>query len=109
MRFISRLIWICLLLVILAVIAMFVIANPTPVTVSLWPLSDMLIVPLWSSFLGAFGLDLLVGGFFVWLAGLPARARLAMTQRKLQKTIEALEAEKQRNTQDSVLEISGRG
>lgn len=106
MRVLSRLIWIPCLLAFLCVIALFVVSNPDTVHVSLWPFAFQVTVPIWSGFLGSFGLGLLIGAMIVWLAHLPKRARLHMTQRKLLKAQSQIATQKQKAMNAGQLEIS---
>ena len=106
MRVLSRLIWIPCLIGLLCVIALFVISNRETVHVSLWPFASQITVPIWSGFLGSFGLGLLIGAIIVWLAHLPKRARLHMTQRKLLKAQSEIATQKQKAMDTGQLEIS---
>ena len=102
MRFLSRLVWIPILLICLAFIVLFVISNPQPINISFWPLKAEVTQPLWASILGAFGVGLLLGSGFVWLASLGTRAKLSVTQRKLQKTNDELASLKQQQETKSL-------
>lgn len=106
MRFISRLIWLPVLLFITVFIALFVVANQQIVQLVLWPASNSLsmwAMPIWAAVLGAGAVGLLIGGTIVWLAGLPTRVRLHMLKRKLEKT-KAVLAKHQATSEKGALE-----
>lgn len=108
MRFISRLIWLPVLLFITVFIALFVVANQQIVQLVLWPASNSLsmpiwAMPIWAAVLGAGAVGLLIGGAIVWLAGLPTRVRLRMLMRKLEKT-KAVLAKHQATSEKDALE-----
>lgn len=82
MKFFSALLSLLLLIVSL----IFAVSNRQSVTVSLWPFDLEIAAPLFIMTLGALGLGLVLGGFFVWLNYLPHR----FMARRLGKDVVAL-------------------
>ncbi len=60
-----------------AALAFFALANPTPVTITLWPDGWVAELPLWQAIFGPCLLAFLAGALTVWLAHLPAKRSAA--------------------------------
>lgn len=80
----------------LALAAAFAAANPQAVSLRLWPLPYEMEVPAYAAVLGAFGLGLLIAGFYGWVSNLALRwdrNRHLRHEKKLEEETEALRAE----------------
>jgi uncharacterized integral membrane protein len=60
-----------------AALALFALANPTPVAVTFWPEGWVAELPLWQAILGPCLLTFLAGALTVWLAHLPGKRSAA--------------------------------
>ncbi len=80
---IGRLLGGAITLVFIALSATLALNNPDVVTLSLWPWSTSIAVPIWLVVVCAFGVGLVLGG----LAMLPSLMRQRLAMRKLTKAL----------------------
>jgi uncharacterized integral membrane protein len=73
------------------VAVVFAVSNLDKVPVGLWPLSDVLVMPLYLVVLGALGLGFVAGELVAWING----GRWRREARRRQRRIESLERELQ--------------
>jgi len=59
------------------VLGAFALANPQPVTLSLWPAGWAIELPAWQAVLAPAAVGFLLGALIVWVAHLPIRRNLA--------------------------------
>ena len=69
----------------------FAVSNYDPVQVGLWPLSDVLVMPLYLVVLGALALGFIAGELVAWING----GRWRREARRRQRRIDSLERELQ--------------
>tara|TARA_B100000989_G_scaffold204405_1_gene154736 strand:+ start:2083 stop:2397 length:315 start_codon:yes stop_codon:yes gene_type:complete len=85
MRFFGRLVWIINTVTLLAVAVAFAISNDAIISLSLWPLTQSLEIPIWLFGVGAF----VIGGMFgaVLMGGqmVAIRAKLWRTQLQMRQ------------------------
>lgn len=83
MRFISRLVWIALLIITVIFLAGFVIKNDAQLQVLFWPTQIVITGEVWMFVLGAFGLGTIAGALIFWLHSLSLKARLWSKTRRI--------------------------
>jgi uncharacterized integral membrane protein len=79
---VKRFSWI-LTLPLIAVAAIFAIANREPITLDLWPFEASPQLPLFVVLLACVGFGLVVGGLATWLSAAPARRRARQARRQV--------------------------
>ena len=79
-----------LILAIGVTLALFAVSNREAVSLGLWPLSDVLELPLYLAILAALALGFIVGVLAVWLCGWRTRSQV----RRHGRRIAALERER---------------
>jgi uncharacterized integral membrane protein len=79
---VKRFSWI-LTLPLIAVAAIFAIANREPITLDLWPFETSPQLPLFVVLLACVGFGLVVGGLATWLSAAPARRRARQARRRV--------------------------
>ena len=78
----KRFSWI-LTLPLIAVAAIFAIANREPITLDLWPFEASPRLPLFVILLACLVFGLMVGGLATWLSAAPARRRARQARRRV--------------------------
>jgi uncharacterized integral membrane protein len=85
-----RLLWWIMLAVVAVVLILFAVSNREMVSVGLWPLPDLLQLPLYLVLLGALFVGFIVGELVAWVGGWRwrrearrGRERIAMLEREI--------------------------
>ena len=82
MRFIGRIAWLVLTMVVLIISMIFAASNDSEIALFLWPFENSLRLPVWLAVLGAFGAGIVIGGLMVWISTIGIRTRSWRAQNK---------------------------
>ena len=85
MRFFSRLLWIIITVILLAVAVVFVISNDAIISLSLWPLTQNLEIHIWQFGVGAFVIGGMLGAVLMGGQMVAIRAKLWRAQSLMRK------------------------
>ena len=83
MRFFGRLLWIIITVTLVVVAASFAISNDAMISLSLWPFTQNLQVPIWLFGVGAFVIGGILGAVFMGGQMLAIRTKLWRTQSQI--------------------------
>lgn len=78
-----RILWRAALLALAVVLAVFAISNRGTVSLGLWPLPDMVAIPLYLVIIGALLVGFLAGEVAAWLAGRHWRREARQSARRI--------------------------
>ena len=85
MRFFGRLLWIIITAIFLAVATNFAISNDSKISLSLWPLTQNLEIPIWLFGVGTFVIGGMLGAVLMGGQILAIRAKLWRAQSQIRK------------------------
>ena len=85
MRFFARLLWIIITLTMMGLAVSFSISNDAPISLSLWPFTHRLDLPIWLFGIGAFLFGGILGIVLMGGQMLAIRAQLWHTQSQIKK------------------------
>jgi len=85
MRFIGRLLWITLNVILITVAVCFAISNDARINLTLWPFTQYLETPIWLLGLGAFMIGGILGAVLMGGQMLAIRTKLWRAQSRIKK------------------------
>ena len=85
MRFFGRLLWIIITVAMVVLAVNFAISNDTMISLSLWPFTRNLEIPIWLFGVGAFVIGGILGAVLMGGQMLAIRAKLWRTQSQIKK------------------------
>ena len=91
----GRLLWISISVLTIIIAISVTISNAMVITLSLWPFSQTLDVPIWLLAIAAFVIGGMLSGGLMWLQMLTNRAKLWQAQSKVLKLQAQLERQRQ--------------
>ena len=91
----GRLLWISISVLTIIIAISVTISNAMVITLSLWPFSQTLDVPIWLLAIAAFVIGGMLSGGLMWLQMLTSRAKLWRSQSKVLKLQAQLEHQRQ--------------
>ena len=91
----GRLLWISISVLTIIIAISVTISNAMVITLSLWPFSQTLDVPIWLLAIAAFVIGGMLSGGLMWVQMLTSRAKLWRSQSKVLKLQAQLEHQRQ--------------
>ena len=85
MRKFGRFLWIIISMVMTGLAISFTVSNDAIISLSLWPFSQILTIPIWLSVISAFVIGGSLGGSLMWGQLLAIRAQLWRSQSQIRK------------------------
>ena len=85
MRKLGRLLWIIISVVMTGLAISFTVSNDAVTSLSLWPFSQILTIPIWLSVIAAFVIGGSLGGALMWGQVLAIRSHLWRSQTQIRK------------------------
>ena len=95
----GRLLWISISVVTIIIAISITISNAMVITLSLWPFSQTLDVPIWLLAIAAFVIGGMLSGGLMWLQILTNRAKLWRSQSKVLKLQAQLEHQRRESSE----------
>ena len=103
MRKLGRLLWIIISVMVTGLAISFTVSNDAVITLSLWPFSQILNIPIWLSVIAAFVIGGSLGGALMWGQALTIRAQLWRSQTQIRKLQTQL-AQQAENVSEHILQ-----
>ena len=85
MHFFGRLLWIIITVTMMGLAVSFTISNNAVISLSLWPITHRLDLPIWLFGVGAFVFGGILGAILIWGQMLAIRAKLWHAQSQIKK------------------------
>ena len=96
MRFITRICWLTLLVITGVILAGFVTANQSLISIRFWPTHAIMRAEIWVFVLATFGLGTITGATIFWFQNLSLKARLWSKAKQLSELEAHIEETEQR-------------